>query len=141
VEHLLRDIKDTSVGSLSAKIVSQLDSLKALYQNLADIHRYLEKVLSGTLPINHSIIYNLQDMFNMLPNIHLAGTVKSFSVQTNDELLVIYLSSMIRSIIALHNLIENKGMLRDEEKTPEEKAKDAQETIKEIKAAEAAEAK
>lgn len=120
VEHLLRDIKDTSVGSLSTKIVSQLDSLKALHHNLGDIHCYLEKVLTGALPINHTIIYNLQDMFNLLPDIDLADTVKSFAVKTNDELLVIYLSSMIRSVIALHNLIENKGMLRDEEKSPEE---------------------
>jgi 26S proteasome regulatory subunit N8 len=130
VEHLLRDIKDTAVGSLSTKIVSQLDSLKALHQHLGDIHNYLEKVLSGALPVNHSIIYNLQDMFNLLPDIHLTDTVKSFAVKTNDELLVIYLSSMIRSVIALHNLIENKGMLRDEEKTPEE----AEEAVPKVEA-------
>lgn len=54
-------------------------------------------------------------MFNLLPNLHVADTVKSFAVKTNDELLVIYLASMIRAVIALHGLIENKGMLRDAE--------------------------
>jgi 26S proteasome regulatory subunit N8 len=29
-------------------------------------------------------------------------------VQTNDSLVVVYISSLIRSILALHNLIENK---------------------------------
>jgi 26S proteasome regulatory subunit N8 len=29
-------------------------------------------------------------------------------VKTNDMMLVIYLSSLIRSVIALHNLINNK---------------------------------
>jgi 26S proteasome regulatory subunit N8 len=54
-------------------------------------------------------------MFNLLPDIQATETVKSFSVKTNDELLVIYLSSMIRSVIALHGLIENKKMLRESE--------------------------
>jgi 26S proteasome regulatory subunit N8 len=47
--------------------------------------------------------------------------VKSFAVKTNDELLVMYLSSLVRSVIALHNLIDNKGMLRDQEMTVEER--------------------
>ncbi|KAJ3260319.1 proteasome regulatory particle subunit [Boothiomyces macroporosus] len=115
VEHLLRDIKDTSVGSLSTNLVNQLQSLKGLYQHLVDIRQYLDKVLAGQLPVNHAIIYNLQDMLNLLPNIHIEEAVKSFAVKTNDELLIIYLASMIRSIIALHNLIENKGMLREAE--------------------------
>ena len=34
--------------------------------------------------------------------------VPLFSVKTNDMMLVIYLSSVIRSVIALHNLINNK---------------------------------
>ena len=59
-------------------------------------------------------------MFNLLPNLHVSDTVKGFAVKTNDELLVIYLSSMIRAIIALHGLIENKKMLRDAEISPEE---------------------
>ena len=54
-------------------------------------------------------------MFNLLPNLQVTETVKSFAVKTNDELLVIYVSSMIRAVIALHGLIENKGMLRDAE--------------------------
>ena len=31
-----------------------------------------------------------------------------YAVKTNDMMLVIYLSSLIRSVIALHNLINNK---------------------------------
>lgn len=37
-------------------------------------------------------------------------------MKTNDSLLVIYLSSLIRSIIALHNLILNKLQYREAEK-------------------------
>ena len=35
----------------------------------------------------------------------------AFAVKTNDMMLVIYLSSLIRSVIALHNLINNKVTL------------------------------
>jgi 26S proteasome regulatory subunit N8 len=113
VEHLLRDIKDRSVGTLSTQITEQLSSLKGLFHHLADIRVYLDKVIQGTLPINHAIIYNLQDMFNLLPNLHVPSTVVSFAVKTNDEMLVIYLSSLIRAVIALHNLIENKVLVAD----------------------------
>jgi len=108
VEHLLRDIKDNVVGTLSNRVGDQLRSLKGLQQRLEEIQEYLGKVVAGSLPINHQIIYNLQDIFNRLPNLEDPETIKSFSVKTNDQLLVIYLSSLIRSVIALHNLINNK---------------------------------
>ncbi|RVW44557.1 26S proteasome non-ATPase regulatory subunit 7-like A [Vitis vinifera] len=50
----------------------------------------------------------LQDVFNLLPNLNVAELIKAFAVKTNDMMLVIYLSSLIRSVIALHNLINNK---------------------------------
>ncbi|KAJ3222991.1 proteasome regulatory particle subunit [Chytriomyces hyalinus] len=116
VEHLLRDIKDNIVGTLSTQITDQLDSLKGLHKRLADIHAYLGKVAAGTFPVNHSILYNLQDMFNLLPNLEKKETVACFAVSTNDELLVVYLSSLVRAVIALHNLIQNKITNREEEK-------------------------
>jgi len=96
------------VSTLSTRVGDQLRSLKGLHQRLEEIQEYLGKVVAGSLPINHQIIYNLQDIFNRLPNLEDPDTTKSFSVKTNDQLLVIYLSSLIRSVIALHNLINNK---------------------------------
>lgn len=108
VEHLLRDIKDNAVGTLSTRVTDQLNSVKGLQTRLEDIRDYLQKVVAGQLPVNHQIIYNLQDIFNLLPNLQTQEMVRSFSVKTNDQLLVIYLSSLIRAVIALHNLINNK---------------------------------
>lgn len=108
VEHLLRDIKDNAVSSLSTTVTQQLSSLKGLHSRLAEIHDYISKVLDNKLPINHAILSNLQDIFNLLPNLSNLETVKSFAEKTNDQLLVIYLGSMIRSVIALHALIDNK---------------------------------
>ncbi|XP_062592974.1 26S proteasome non-ATPase regulatory subunit 7-like [Saccostrea cucullata] len=135
VEHLLRDIKDTTVGSLSQRITNQLMGLKGLHGHVNDINGYLQKVTSKQLPVNHQIIYQLQDVFNLLPDVNLQDFVKSVYVKTNDQMLVVYLASLIRSIIALHNLISNKIQNRDAEKNEgkdllKEKKKEAKESEK-----------
>ncbi|EMP33356.1 26S proteasome non-ATPase regulatory subunit 7 [Chelonia mydas] len=116
VEHLLRDIKDTTVGTLSQRITNQVHGLKGLNSKLLDIRSYLEKVAMGKLPINHQIIYQLQDVFNLLPDVNLQEFVKAFYLKTNDQMVVVYLASLIRSVVALHNLINNKIANRDAEK-------------------------
>lgn len=125
VSSFFRDIKDTTVGTLSQRITNQLMGLKGLHSHIADISQYLQKVTSGQLPINHQIIYQLQDVFNLLPDVNLQDFVKAVYVKTNDQMLVVYLASVIRSIIALHNLISNKINNRDAEKNEgKEKEKD-----------------
>ena len=44
VEHLLRDVKDTTVGSLSQQITAQLIGLKGLYKHVQQISSYLQQV-------------------------------------------------------------------------------------------------
>ncbi|KAM0929706.1 hypothetical protein ACQ4PT_001444 [Festuca glaucescens] len=80
VEHLLRDVKDTTISTLATK-----------------------------------------DVFNLLPNLNVNELIKAFAVKTNDMMLVIYLSSLIRSVIALHNLINNKMLNKEHEKVEDSK--------------------
>lgn len=162
VEHLLRDIRDVAVGTLSTRITSQLQSLQGLHLRLRDIAKYLGKVMSGELSVNHAILGNLQDVFNLLPGLgagtgaapaqvngaghltngnslgpspqHGAGDVgnelaRAMSVKTNDQLMTIYLSSLIRAITAFHDLIENKiqNRQRQEEGDVKEKEKEKKE--------------
>ena len=61
-------------------------------------------------------MYQLQDIFNLLPDVKLVDFVRSMHIKTNDQMLVVYLASLIRSVIALHNLIDNKIQNRDAEK-------------------------
>lgn len=130
---IIRDIKNLTAGTLSQRITNQLLSLKGLNSRLQDIRDYLDKVATGKLPVNHTIIYQLQDVFNLLPNLSLEEFVKSLSVKTNDQMLVVYVASLVRAVIALHNLINNKVANRDaerdeaskkEEKSKETKDKD-----------------
>ena len=139
VEHLLRDIRDVAVGTLSTRMTNQLQSLQGLHLRLRDIQAYLQKVLDGQLPVNHAILGNLQDVFNLLPNL---STPKSgpgasgskadgelsyaMSVKTNDQLMAIYLSSLIRAITAFHDLIENKIQNRQQQEEKEAAKKEGE---------------
>lgn len=101
---------------------------------LRDIGVYLQKVLDGQLPVNHAILGNLQDVFNLLPNLSTPkGDGKSdisdlsyaMSIKTNDQLMAIYLSSLIRAITAFHDLIENKIQNRQQQEDKEAKKDEA----------------
>jgi len=135
VEHLLRDVKDTTVGTLSQRITSQLMGLKGLNQKLKDMQNYLERVAMGDMPMNHEITYHLQDIFNLLPDVTNPGFNRSLQVNTNDQMLVMYIASVIRSVIALHNLINNKLANKEAEKKEGKK----EEPVKDKKEADAKE--
>ncbi|KAJ6186314.1 hypothetical protein N7519_007615 [Penicillium mononematosum] len=137
VEHLLRDIRDVAVGTLSTRITSQLQSLQGLHLRLRDIGQYLQKVLDKELPVNHAILGNLQDVFNLLPNlstppatqrssgqetqIENSELARAMSVKTNDQLMAIYISSLIRAITAFHDLIDNKIQNRQQQEESDTK--------------------
>jgi 26S proteasome regulatory subunit N8 len=84
------------------------------------------------LPINHQIVYQLQDIFNLLPDISQGNFVESLYVKTNDQMLVVYLAALSRSIMALHNLINNKLTNSDAEKKEgkQDEIKDSKEKAK-----------
>ena len=112
------------MGSLSQRITNQLMGLKGLGIKLEEMRRYLQQVIDGKLPMNHQITYQLQDIFNLLPNLTNPDFVKSVNVNTNDQMLVVYTASLIRSIIALHNLINNKLSNKDAERKESDKKAD-----------------
>lgn len=114
VEHLLRDIKNVSVGDLSMQVSDKIRGLKALVTKIDEMRLYLEAVLKGDLPSNSEIIHNLQEIFNLLPNLGYDEIIKSFNVKTNDFMHMTYVCSLIWSVISLHNLINNKIVFNKE---------------------------
>ncbi|CCD65169.1 26S proteasome non-ATPase regulatory subunit 7 [Caenorhabditis elegans] len=128
VEHLLRDIKDQTAGTLSQRITDQLMGLRGLQSQLESIEKYLHDIVRGTLPVNHHVIYYVQEVLNLLPDVTHPDYIVSQNVQTNDQLMCVYMGSLVRSVVALHNLIDNKISLQKAEKEQEtgeaEKKKD-----------------
>lgn len=72
-------------------------------------------------------------MFNSLPNMNGDRMVNSLTMKNNDNTFVLYISAIVRSIIALHNLINNKLANKESDrnltdnKEKEKKEKDAKE--------------
>jgi len=121
VEHLLRDIRNASASTLAVRVGDKISALKGLAVRLAEISKYLQSVVAGKLPMNQEIVYQLQEIFNLLPDQDSDELVRSFAMETNDMMLALYLGSMLRSTVALHNLINNKIKNK---KVKEEKTKD-----------------
>lgn len=122
VEHLLRDVNDPSTSSLQNQIKAKAAALGGLREQLIDMKSYLENVLAGKLPVNNLIIYNMQTIFNLLPNLNIDELIIALKVKTNDMHLVIYISSLIRCVVALHDLVRNKIQFKDQDPDGEKAA-------------------
>lgn len=60
VEHLLRNVKDATVSTLSTEVSRMATGLRGLQARLTEIQSYLALVLERKIPVNHDIIYQLQ---------------------------------------------------------------------------------
>lgn len=69
----------------------------------------------------------------MLTSLPLQEFTKAFYLKTNDQMLVVYLASLIRSVVALHNLINNKISNRDAEKKEGQEKEDGKKEKKDDK--------
>ena len=132
VEFMLKDINDPNrVGSVSKIINDKEQSLKALIKKLTEIKTYLTNVISGKIPVNAQIIYNIQEIFNLLPNFDTESLIKAMSIQTNNNYLVLYLTWLAKTVVALHKLINNKIAIKEEENLAKENVKKEEEKKKE----------
>jgi len=125
VEHLLRDINDPTVSTVASLIKGKISGLATLAEKLVECKDYLEACVRGDQKVNPDIVANLQTILNLLPNLNTEEMVRSILIKTNDMHLAIYLSALIRSVIALHDLINNRirygenGIDMEEEKKEE----------------------
>ena len=55
--------------------------------------------------------------------------IRSFSVKSNDYMYILYVSSLIKSVVSLHNLIGNKIQNKELEEENSKKEKEAEEEI------------
>jgi len=109
VEHLLRDVANRDTSTLSTKVVAKVTALESLVTRLRDLSRYLGQVVEGKLPHNPEIIYQLQEIFNLLPSDMMYPELsRAFNIEANDEMLALYIGSVLRATVGLHNLINNK---------------------------------
>jgi 26S proteasome regulatory subunit N8 len=121
VEHLLRDINDPTVSTVASLIKAKLSGLSTLSEKLLECQEYLEACVRGDKKMNPEISANLQTILNLLPNLNTDDLVRSMLIKTNDMHLAIYLSALIRTVIALHDLVNNKVQYAEEMSGEEKK--------------------
>jgi len=115
VEHLLRDINDPTISTVANLIHAKMSGLSTLTEKLVEMKDYLEGIVDGRITkVNQEIIANMQTILNLLPNLNVEELVRAMLVKTNDVHMVIYLSSLIRSVVALHDLVNNKITYNEE---------------------------
>jgi 26S proteasome regulatory subunit N8 len=135
VEHLLRDINDPSESTVASLIKGKLSSLSTLAEKLEECKHYLESVANNQVKVNPEIVANLQTIFNLLPNLD-SELVRGMIVKTNDMHMHMYIASLIRTIVAMHDLVNNKirysedGLDENNEKGGEEKKESAADSKK-----------
>jgi 26S proteasome regulatory subunit N8 len=138
VEHLLRDVHDPTVSSVASLIQGKLTGLATLQEKLVECKDYLEQCASGDVKINVDILDNLQTILSLLPNLNTPKLINSMMILTNDMHMAIYIASLIRTVIALHDLVNNKirygedGMEEQQEVAAEEKKSDDKDPKKEV---------
>lgn len=115
VEHLLRDINDPTISTVASLIKAKISGLDTLTEKLVDMKDYLEDLIGSGKKPNQEIIANMQNILNLLPNLNIDDLIQAMFIKTNDYHMVIYLSSLIRSVIALHDLVNNKIKYMDED--------------------------
>lgn len=114
VEHLLRDINDPTVSTVANLVKAKLSGLSTLTEKLVEMKDYLTAVSEGRMKANSEIVANMQAIVNLLPNLNVEELVRSMLVKNNDMHMVIYLSALIRCVIALHDLVLNKIAYNEE---------------------------
>ena len=61
--------------------------------------------------------------------------IKAFSVKSNDYMFVLYVSSLIKSVISLHSLVNNRIHNKEDEIEAAKKEKEAEEEKKRLEEA------
>lgn len=107
VAHLLRDVNDPLLSTTSEDIQSRVTSLIIMEERLKRVQNYLINVIEGKIQVNNEIIFNIQNMLSLLPNLNIDELRSSILTKTNDIHIVLFLAYMVRSINTLYDLVVN----------------------------------
>jgi 26S proteasome regulatory subunit N8 len=131
VEHLVREIKDLNMDTLQMKLNNKAASLLALERKVATISKYLEDVLAGRRKQDPQIMLTLHEIVSRLPRVMNEQFKKVISENINDNYVTLYTSGLVKGVVSIHNLLNNRIKNAEDQKAEDEaKAKDAEEKAK-----------
>lgn len=133
VEHLIRELKDLNMDSLQSKLHAKVQSLVALQKKTQVIAQYLEQVVTKRRKPDPQILFALQKIMAKLPRVVGRDLKVALASRVNENYLNLYVSGIVKSVIVIHNLLNNrirpleeleeKAKLEAEKRKKEEKDK------------------
>ena len=108
VDQLIRDLTDTTITSMEGRINEKQNSLTVLARKVQEMKLYLEDVAAGRLRNHPGILYNIQNIFNALPDLYRAARSEAMGREANDTALTAYVSSLTRCILSVGDLVANQ---------------------------------
>ncbi|EPY35012.1 26S proteasome regulatory subunit N8 [Strigomonas culicis] len=127
VEHLLRDLTDSTVTTLSSQLEERERSLEHMARVLVQIEEYLSDVASGALPASEDVLEALQELISLQPETYLKKKSLELNRFTNDRTIATFLGSIARCIGGLHEVILNRRVLARELKEIKARRAEAEE--------------
>ncbi|KAK7199642.1 19S proteasome non-atpase subunit 8 [Novymonas esmeraldas] len=114
IEHLLRDLTDSTITTLSTQVQERELSLIHLCKVLQQIEEYLTDVGNAVMPISEDVLEVLQELISLQPEIYACRSSTEMIRHTNDEAIATFLAAIARCIGALHGVIMNRRKLARE---------------------------
>ncbi|KAG5470008.1 hypothetical protein LSCM4_02698 [Leishmania orientalis] len=114
IEHLLRDLTDSTITTLSTQVQERELSLLHLCKVLQQIEEYLRDVGNAVMPISEDVLEVLQELISLQPEIYARRSSTEMIRHTNDEAIATFLAAIARCIGALHGVIMNRRKLARE---------------------------
>lgn len=114
VEHLVREIKDINMNSMTAKLEAKISALHALKGKAELICTYLDAVSKGERESDREILFALQEIMSRLPKVLSLDLRKVLAEVNNENYLALLIASIVNCVTFSHNLINNKLKAKEE---------------------------
>lgn len=108
VEHLVREIKNLNMDSLKSKLENKIKSLASLENKISTIVGYLEAVGEGKKRGDKQIILVLQEIMSKLPKLISEDLKSIMSAEMNNNYINLYATSILKNVVNIHNLLNNR---------------------------------
>ncbi|EAN78821.1 19S proteasome non-atpase subunit 8 [Trypanosoma equiperdum] len=114
IEHLLRDLTDSTITTLSAQVQERELSLDHLGRVLQSIEEYLNDVAEGTMPISEDVLSVLQEVISLQPHIYHLKTSTDMVRHANDQAIAMFIAAIGRCVCTLYDVIANRRRIARE---------------------------
>ena len=121
VEHLIRELRDLNMDTLQHQLSAKVQSLVALKDKVLRIAEYLESAAVSRKKMDQQIMFALQRIISLLPKVLSPEMKRAMASRVNENYLALYVSGIVKSVVAIHSLLNNRIRPLEDSKEKKEK--------------------